>query len=166
MSDFSGDLMPQDDDGEIEIIPVKARLESKDSLVITIPKQICTNLKISEGSRLDLIVYNSFVVLRQKKRIDYLREPNQEILELMDRVFCLFEELRELERQGYTEKTIPRMKEIDRILKEAGSKILAILKEEKGSRSALSFTGEFRNTEEVLEVLRQMYVTNYKDFER
>lgn len=90
---------------EIEIIFARPRKENE-SLVLTIPKHVCDKLRISTGSRLDLIVYNSFVVLKQRESIESEREPTPKIFELLDRVFEAFRELRKLERQRYDEKAL------------------------------------------------------------
>lgn len=152
--------MLEDEESGISIIFARPRKESG-SLVLTIPKYVCDKLKIKEGSRLHLILYRSFVVLKHREKIDYEREPAPKILELLDKVFELFRELRALERQNrYYD---PRVGEIHRTLKEITSKILEILKQEKWVPEAVHFIGELQNVDELLDALHTFYNEHYEE---
>lgn len=171
MSDFSGDVMPQDKDDGIDIIFTRPRMEGG-SLVLTIPKQICDKLRITKGSRLNLILYNSFVILKHREEIEYDEKPVPQTLELLDRLFELFKEKKELERKRYSEQSLDlatydkRMTEIHKTLKETGSKIFATLKGRERGPEILTFGVEFQNADEVLDTLRDIYEEHYEEVKK
>jgi antitoxin component of MazEF toxin-antitoxin module len=162
-----GDIMPKEEEDGIELIFSRPR-EEGGSLVITIPKHVCDKLRIKKGSTLHLILYSSFVVLRQKGNIDYDQKPMPEILKLLDKVFELFKEKRELETLRYFEKKIDhatfetRMEEIFDTLKDTSTKIFTLLEKKRPSPQLLTFGGEFESPEEILETLQDIYQQYYE----
>jgi hypothetical protein len=146
----------------MDIIFTKPRQESS-SMVLTIPKHIVDKLRIHRGTRLDLIFYNSFVILKQREGIDYEKKPTSMILDLLDKVFDLFRQEEELKRKRYDDKSLglieydSRMKEIHETLEETGFKISKLIKDGKWIPQSMAFTGEFRSVEEILSVLRLIY---------
>jgi antitoxin component of MazEF toxin-antitoxin module len=167
MSNFPGDVMPQDKEEGIDIIFTRPRMEGG-SLVLTIPKQICDKLRITKGSRLNLILYNSFVILKHREKIEYDEEPVPQILELLDGLFELFKEKKELERKRYSEESLDlatydkRMTEIHKTIKETGSKIFVTLKGKERGPEILTFRAEFQDADEVLDTLSDLYEKHYK----
>jgi antitoxin component of MazEF toxin-antitoxin module len=152
---------------EIETLFARPRPEGKTSLVITIPKHVIDKLKIRKGSRLDLLLYNSFVLLKKREPVDYQREPAPQIFELLDKVFEAFRELRLLERQRFYDNEIDRSEYDTRIegihsmLKKSSTEILKILQAQKEPLTSLSFLGEYTNSDEILRILEMMYDTHY-----
>jgi len=150
----------------MSIFFIRPRKESG-SLVITIPKHVCDKLRLGPSSRLQLILYDSFVVLKHVERIDYEKEPVLRIFDLLDRVFELFREQDELERKRYHEGSLKlydydsRMKEIHNTLNEIGSEILKLLRKKGWIPEALSFMSDFHSVDDILNGLHLLYEKYY-----
>jgi bifunctional DNA-binding transcriptional regulator/antitoxin component of YhaV-PrlF toxin-antitoxin module len=149
---------------EFEVLFVKPWKDSK-SLVITIPKHVCDKLRITEGSRLQILLYKSLIVLKHAENIDYERELIPKLFALIDKVFEDFRELRVIQRKKIfgeaRDEDLKREAEINRDLRELCSKILPLQK--VGRQEGLQFIGEFHTVEEVIDAMRNLYEKYYKD---
>jgi len=158
-----GDVMSLNNE-EFEVLFAKP-WKSSGSLVITIPKHVCNKLKISEGSKLEILLYKSLVVLKRAENIDYDRELVPKLFALIDKVFEDFRELRVIERKKMFEEAkdedLKREAEIYDDLREICSKILPLQK--VGRQEGLQFIGEFQTVEEIIDAMHNLYKKYYKD---
>jgi antitoxin component of MazEF toxin-antitoxin module len=149
---------------EFEVLFVKP-WKGKNSLVITIPKHVCNKLKITEGSRLQILLYKSLVVLKHAESIEYDSELVPKLFALIDKVFEDFRELRTIQRKkifGETnDEDLKREAEINSDLREICSKILPLQK--VGRQEGLQFIGEFHTVEEVIDAMHNLFDKYYKD---
>jgi len=149
---------------EFEVLFAKP-WKASGSLVITIPKHVCNKLRISEGSRLQILLYKSLVVLKHAENIEYDRELVPKLFALIDKVFEDFRELRIIQRKkifGETkDEDLKREAEINSDLREICSKILPLQK--VGRQEGLQFIGEFHTVEEVMDAMHNLFDKYYKD---
>jgi antitoxin component of MazEF toxin-antitoxin module len=150
---------------EFEVLFAKPWKDSG-SLVITIPKHVCSKLKITEGSRLQILLYKSLVVLKHAESINYDKEPIPKIFALVDAVFKLFKKLDEIHRKKIfgevKDEDLEHEKKIYADLRETCSKIGPLL-QEKTCPEGLRFVGKFQNVEEVIEAIRSLHDKYYKE---
>jgi hypothetical protein len=159
--------LSQDKEDEIDIIFKKPRKEGG-SLVLTLPDYFCDRVKMTANSKLELIVYSSFFILRHRQGFDYNEEPMPKTLELLDMIFGIFEKERELKKRRYSEGSLDlqtydsEMREISKTLKETNSKLLELLKEKKTS-SRIPFIPSVESPEKLQSILREIFKEHYGD---
>jgi antitoxin component of MazEF toxin-antitoxin module len=156
-----------EEENEPDVICVKPREESG-SLVLTIPKHVVDKLRLAKGSKLQIILYHSFFVLKHKKEAYGTEEPVPKTLELLDNVFELLEKERELRKRHFSEENLDvttynsEMKDIYHALTETNSRLFSLVKEKKRTER-IPFVTSTESEQQQLDVLRELFKEYYED---